>query len=188
MMTLLLESEIAVAVALSLMSLVLLFRWAYRRDRASARALFVSLGATFLGPLVSVLVVTQREEVILMCHRLASAVDQGDVRAIETSLDDSFEASGLNRGEFVERLEAALTRYRVDQPRLRAFDVKVDDAAATAEFIASAQVRFAEGAWDRLPTKWRVRFRRAGSQWLVASMESIPVPPLHMKMTGEWLR
>lgn len=188
MMTLLFEREVALGATMALVSLVLLFRWAYRRDRTSAKALFISLGATLLGPLVSVLVVTQREEVIATCLQLASAVDAGDVSVIESSLDDSFEAGGLNRGEFVERLEAALSRYRVDQPRLRAFDVKVDDSAATAEFIASAQVRFAEGAWDRLPTKWRVRFRRLGNQWLIASIESIPVPPLHMKTTGEWLR
>lgn len=186
---LLFENTFALAGVLAAIVLLLLFRWANWRDRASARALLIAVAAAAGLPVLSALVVTQREEVIGTCLAMARAVDDGDLRAIDRFLDKSCVVGGLNREAFLIRLEAALTRFRVDQPQLRGFEVVVDPTGrAAAEFTASAQLRSAEGDWGRVPTKWRVSLRRVGDAWRLTGVESIPVPPLNLKTTGDWLR
>lgn len=183
------ENTVALAGVLAVFVLLLLFRWANRRDRASARALLIALAAAAGLPALSALVVTQREQVIHTCHAMACAVDDGAVAAFGEFLDGSCVVGGLDRASFLDRLEEMLTRFRVDQPRLRGFEITVDSAGrAVAEFTASAQLRSAEGNWDRVPTRWRVSLRRTGERWRVTGIESIPVPPLNLRTTSDWLR
>lgn len=185
---LLFENAVALAGILAVVVLLLLFRWANRRDRRSVRGLLVAVGVAVALPTLSVSVVTQREEVILACQAMALAVDDGDMGAIGEFLDESCVVGGLDRRGFLERLENVLTRFRVDQPRLRGFEVVVSSTSrAMAEFTTWAQIRSAEGMWDRVPTKWRVSLRCARETWRVTGIESIPIPPLHLRTTNEWL-
>jgi hypothetical protein len=183
------ENTVGLAGILAAILLIFLFRWAHRRDRAAARALLAALAIAAGLPALSALVVTQREQVIETCQAMARAVDDGHVGAFGEFLDGTCEVGGLRKEAFLERLEDMLTRFRVDQPRLRGFEVEVaPKGSASAEFTASAQIRSAEGIQDRVPTKWRVSFRRVGNAWRVTGIESIPVPPLHLRTTSDWLR
>lgn len=173
---LLFENTVVLAGILVVVVLLFLIRWANRRDGSSVRALLASAGVALALPALSVLVVTQREEIIATCHAMALAVDDGDVAAIAAFLDETCVVGGLSREAFLERLEDVLTRFRVDQPRLRGFEVVADPAGGTvAEFTASAQIRAVEGVWDRVPTQWRVSLRRVGHAWRVTGIDSIPV-------------
>ena len=186
---LLFENTIVLAGMLAIILLLFLFRWANRRDQASVRWLLIAVGVVGGLPMLSALVVTQREEVIATCQSLARAVDNGDLAAIGEFLDQACVVGGISRPEFLERLEDVLTRFRVDQPRLRAFEVMVDKAGrSVAEFTASAQIRGIENVWDRVPTKWRVSLRRVGDAWRATEIESIPIPPLQLRTPGLWLR
>jgi len=185
---LLFERPILIAAILALGVLTLLFHWANRRDRGSVRALLIGLALLVLAPSLSVWVVTEREEVAATCAALARTVDDGEVSAFSEALAPEFALGRLDRAAFLERVERTLTRYRVDQPRLWGFNIEVRADQAVAAFSASAQIRSAEGVWDRLPTKWKLSFRRGGMRWLVQRIESIPVPPLNLRTTDDWLR
>ncbi len=186
---LLFEDLLLLALLLGIAEFVLLWHWARRRDRASSRALLVGLSASTALIFLSALVHTPREQVVDVCHHLATLVDEGDVAKIGDVLHDEFQAGSLGRAAFLSRVESALTRYRVDQPRLRGFEVTVTGGdQAIANFQASAQIRSAEQVYGRLPSRWGVAFRRTGSTWKVTSVESIPVPPLNLRNLDEWLR
>lgn len=153
------------------------------------RGLLAAVGAASGLTTLSVSVVTQREEIIATCHEMARAVDDGDLAAIGAFLDETCVVGGISRPAFLERLEDTLTRFRVDQPRLRGFEVVVNPAdRAVAELSAAARIRAVENVWDRVPTKWRVSFRRVGEAWRVTEIESIPIPPLHLRTTNDGLR
>ena len=183
------ERALLLAAILAVGVVILLFRWANRRDRASVRAVLIGLGLLVFAPSVSLLVVTDREEIMTACDQLARAVDAGDLGAIHDALAPELTAASLDRAAFLERVERALTRFRVDQPRLWGFEIELGPSGrAVAEFSASAQIRAAEGVWDRLPTMWKLALRREGQRWRVTRIESLPVPPLNLRTTDDWLR
>lgn len=187
--SILFERPVLPGAILALGVLFLLYRWANRRDTSSARAVWIGVGLMILAPTVSILVVTVREEIAEACEGLARAVDEGDVAAISEMLAPEFTAGGLDRAVFVERVERALTRFRVDQPRLWGYEIDLSsDGSAVATFSASAQLHGADGVWDRLPTRWKVSFRLEGRSWRAERIESVPVPPLNLRTTDDWLQ
>ena len=143
------------------------------------------------GPLLlilSIVVVTSREQIIELCEDLARHVDKGDVAAVGARLAADFEAGQLDRDEFVDRLERTLIRHRVDDPELRGFVVTFPAKnVGVAEFRASASVRSPELIYDRFTSRWRATCRRSGGEWKITKLESLPTPPLNIGDVRHWL-
>jgi hypothetical protein len=185
---LLFESPILLLPLVLIVLFILIVRWSRRRDRGSARAMTIGFIAAAMLLALPGLVVTRREQIIAECRELARAVDDGDVAAIDARLAEDFRIGDLDRAAVVGRLTDTLTRFRVDDPRLRRFEVSFPTPnTAVATFAASARVRSAESLYDRLPSRWRLTFRETEG-WKVARLESLPVPPLNLPSVEAWLR
>jgi len=182
------EDPVWLGAGLLFIQLILILRWAGRRDASSRYALRAGLAMSALLMGISVVVITPREEIIAACLDLARAVDDGDVSAIAANLADDFEAGALDRAEFLARLEGTLSRTRVDRPRLRRFEVTfADPYHACVVLNATAQMRASNGFAGRLPTRWRLTFHRAATDWKLDAAESLPIPPLNLREFATWL-
>lgn len=163
--------------------------WSLRRTAATGRAVWCGF---ILGPLLlalSFLVTTPRERVMAECRWLARAVDDGNMEALAAGLDDHFEAAGMDRREFLSRVERVLTRARVDDVRLSDMAVRIiAPDQAVAEFQASGRLRSEQAYFDWLTSRWRVTFRRSDERWRVTTLESLPVPPWNVRNLHEWLK
>lgn len=167
---------------------VLICLWSWRRTKLARQATIAGLIALPVGLALSQFVVTPAEEVMAKCQSLAAAVDEGDMATIAAGVAAGFEASGLSREEFLARVEQTLTRIRIDRPRLSRFEIETAEHDAVAEFSVTCRIRSEDFTLEALPTRWRVSFRNRSGDWLVTSIESIPVPPLNLRTVDDWLR
>jgi len=127
-------------------------------------------------------IVTPRERIRSICDDLARLVDEGNVTELEKRVSRNFRAGGMDRKEFLDRLDAVLTRYRLDQIRLHDINVHMeanDEAETTLN--ARCNIRSAEEFTASIPTRWRLRFSKQGEDWLLKEVESVPIPPLHLR-------
>jgi len=185
----LLESRLLLFGAWMALQLVVIGVWSWRRTRAANRAVWAGLIALPLLMLVSTLVETGREQLIATCRSLARNVERGEVWAIKSRLAPGFEAAQLDRAAFGERLEPALQRYAVGNVRLSRFGFAFDaDDRATVALSASCNVRTADRFMNRVLTRWRVRFIRAGDEWLITSLEAVPTPFSPVRHLRDWIR
>ena len=182
------ESLWLLAVVWVVVQFTLIAIWSRQRNRLWARTVWGGFAAGPLLLILSIVVVTSREQIIELCEDLARHVDKGDVAAIDPRLAADFEAGQLGRDEFVDRLERTLTRYRVDNPELRGFVVTFPAKdVGVAEFRASASVRSPELIYDRFTSRWRATCRRSNGEWKVTKLESLPTPPLNIGDVRHWL-
>jgi len=187
--TLLFENLWALAALLVAVETVLIVVWARRRTRASVRAAWVGFAMIPASLTLSILIETPRERVIAFCWELARAVDEGEVNSIAEHFADDFQTDGFDRSAFVDRLEQTLTRFRVDQPRLRDFEVAFPtDESAVVTLTATCRIRSIDAVFDHLPSRWRLTLRRDRDSWLVVKIESIPILPLNLRDLRDWLR
>jgi len=146
--------------------------WSLRRSRATVQAVWAVL---LIGPILivlSILVVTPREEIERTIRRLAKAVDDGNMLALKEGLAEEFTADSASRGEFLERVERTLTKHAAENVRVFAFDAQTSpEGRAEVEFTATATVRIPEVAWEWVSTRWRLRLRRANGRWLVTEVQ-----------------
>lgn len=138
---------------------------------------------------LNVTVVTTAERLEQICRRLAVAVDEGSIAEIRIHLADDFLADGLDREAFMRLVERALTRYRIESPQLSDLKVRFEgDSNANVELTASAYVQSADAVMDRLPTRWRIKYRSHGEAWLITAIEVVPIPPLQLRRLGDITR
>jgi len=147
-----------------------------------ARFALAALGLTGILATAAALIVTPRERIIETCRSLARIADEGDVSSLDRYLAPSFQANGLERAVWLDRVSAVLTRTRLDHVRIRGIHVEWESPGrANVTFNATCNIRTAEGFGSYIPTRWRLRFDRIGDSWLLTTVESIPVPPLFLK-------
>ncbi len=187
--TLLFERPWLLLLGLVAIEFTLVALWSRRRSPGLSRLIWTCLAATPVLLVLCHLVVTPRERIIALCHELASAVEAGDMAAIEERLAADFEAAGLNGADLVDRVEQTLTRHHVIKPRLGGFEVTFPtDRVGEVTFRAICRVESYEGYFDRLPSRWRLTLRRGGDTWEVITIETLPVPPLHARSLQELFR
>ena len=187
--SLLFEEPIALATICIGGEFLLLWVWSRRRTRLAAQAMWMGAVAAIVLPGLSLAVVTPREQIIQTCRELGKAVDEGDMEVISARFSPSFSTDGWDRDELVRRAIRALTRVRVDQVRLRHFEIDfLDKQQATATFDATCNVRTTDGFAGTLPSRWELSFRKVGTQWVVSALKSIPVPPFQITRLDDWLR
>lgn len=144
----------------------------------------ILLSTVFTATLVAAswFIETPREQIAATCRVLARLVDDGDINELERRLASDFEANGLDREAFLDRVSAMLSRTRLDHVRIRGIDVTLEgQRGAIATFDANCNIRSAEDFTAALPSRWRLRFEKDGEQWLLQQVESIPVPPLNLR-------
>lgn len=185
----LLEDVWKLVVLWAVLQFLLVCLWSWTRARRVAVANWVTLAMIPVLSGISIFIQTPAEQIIETCQRAARAVDIGDMRTIAELLSIEFKAGTLDREAFLARLEGTLTRVRVDKPRLRAFDVTVtSQTVAEAVFRASCRVRTPEFSRNGLLSKWRIRFQREADTWRLTGIESLPVPPMNVRVLGDWFR
>ena len=176
------------AVCVGIQGLLLLL-WRQRPGRVTARAVWLGAAAIPILIGMSIVVVTPRERIIAICHELAIYVDEVNIAGIAVHISDDFETDGFDRTALLDGIERALTTVRVDNLRLRRFEVTFsDEDTALATFSATCRVRSNDFQQERLSSRWGITFRLSNDRRLIERIESIPVPPLHFRRLGEWLR
>ena len=177
----LLDSLWILAAVLVAVQLVLIAIWSRLRSRGAGRAVWIGFAAIPTLLILSAVVVTPRERIIIICHDLADAVEANNPAGIEAYLSGDFQAGGLDRLQFMDHAEATLERFSVYYPELRRFEVtfpRKDKTVAT--FNVFCRIESPEAMLGWLPTRWRLTFRYVGGAWKVTNIESIPIPPLHI--------
>ncbi len=168
---------------------LLLWVWSRQRTRWAARATWIGAAVSVVLPGISVSVVTPRERIIQTCRELGRAVDDGDMDALTARMAPGFSSDGWDRNDFVGRMAQTLTRARLDQVRLRHFEVELTNKKlASATFDATCNVRTTDGFVGALPSTWKLLLQNDGGHWVVSGVESIPVPPLRISRLSDWLR
>jgi hypothetical protein len=158
---------------LAVIQLVLIAVWSRRRTPRARRAVWIGFVVFPLLVLVQALVVTNRERLIGICHDLARACRDGDPAAFGRHVSDTFAAEARGGGErwdkaaLLDWLERQLTTYRIEEPRLRQFEVEPDGDRAVVRFAATCRVISSEQIINRYPSAWELHFHRIGGQWLL---------------------
>jgi len=185
----LLENRLLLFGVWMLVQLALIGVWSWRRSRTANRGVWVGLIALPVLLALSTVVVTQREQLIALCRKLAVHVERGEVRQIAEHLNAKFESGDLDREAFVERLEPALKRFNISNLYLSRFEFDFDDADHVAvELSATCNVRTADAFFGRVLSRWRVKFVRRAGEWYLTSVEVIPTPLSPVRDVRDWIR
>lgn len=183
-----LESRILLLLAWAPLQIAAIAFWSFQRTTLAKRIVWSGFAALPLLMVVSTIVVTQREEVINLCRRLARAVEQADVAAIAHHIAPDFAAAGYDRDAFLDRLDQRLHQVRVQRPRLSSFDVTAADGATIVTFTAAAGVRAPDVPYQYLLTRWRIHLRRAPDTWHITRLEPVPTPTFPIRDLRQFVR
>ena len=187
----LLESLPALLVAWIAAQFGLICLWSWRRSRGTARAVWIGFGLLPTLAASSLLIVTDKERLVRLCHDMARTVEIADVNALAARLSPGLQAGPLGHDAFLDRLRGALTKHRVQWVELSRFDRTDRDGrmnGATMEFDASCGVSASEEVFDRLRTRWRLSFDWAGDEWFVTRIEALPTPFSPIRDLNDLLR
>lgn len=174
--------------SLGAIQFLLICLWSWRRTTRTKRAVWIGfvLIPTLVG--LSAAVTTTREQIIELCRELARYVEDGNATAIALRLSEDFEAEGLDRAAFEQRLIEAFKRYRIDRPRLSRFEIALpSDDRAVAEFDAACFVRTDQVLANSVLTRWRVFFREDNDRWRLTQVQAVPAPFSPLRSLGQWL-
>ena len=189
-----LESYWLLIIVWVVVQFVLVCVWSLWRARASSWMVGVGLLMLPILLVVSRLVVTSGEQIRSLCYELAAAVEAGDLAALRVRLSPGLEVTSLSRDKLIDRIESAITRHSVREPRLSRFALEdVTRNKGVVLFSASARVDSREVGLLTLATRWRLTCRRSeesggSDSWQVTRIELIPTPPLNIRSVDDLLR
>jgi hypothetical protein len=132
--------------------------------------------------LLQALVVTDRERLVSICHAMAQAVQKGDVGGVAEHVSPQFlnqdpqGGRSIGKVQLIETLEQLLSRYDVEEPRLRQFEVEVAGAEAVVRFTASCRIITSDEIIAPMGSAWELSFARAEGSWRVIDIRPRPTP------------
>lgn len=173
--------------ALIALQFVLIAIWSWRRTPRAGLAVRMGFVAAPLLLALSYFVQTPREKIESICGQLVDAIEREDVFAFERLLAPEFQLGKVHRSDIESYLERLFARVDVSHSILHAFEFDIRSDHATVEFLAKTDVVYDEWRQSWLPSKWRLTFRKHADGWTVTEIESIPVPPLHMRDLQEYV-
>ena len=179
--SLLLERLWLLGGALIALQFVLIAIWSWRRTPRAGLAVRVGFVVVPALLALSYFVQTPREKIESICKQLVDAVEREDVFAFERHLAPSFQIGNVHRSDVESYLERLFARVDVSHSILHAYEFDIRGDHATVEFLAKTDVVYDEWHQRWLPSKWRLRCRKHTDGWMVTALDSIPVPPLHMR-------
>lgn len=175
MSQILFESPLKLAVLVFLPVVVTSWVWFVRQTPRSRNAMLatMALGAALFG--LQAAVVTQREVLIDLCHKLATMTEEGNIDGIGRCLDETFQAEGLDRAAMLTRIERALHQYRPEESRLSGFDFTFDgEDRATVTFNVFCRISTGQMIEHGVPSRWRLTLLRRPAGWRVNCIEALP--------------
>ncbi len=190
------ESWWLLAVVWIVIQFVAIAYWSWRRTDVAKYVVWVGFALLPILLLTSKLVVTDREQIVELCHQLGIAVETADVDYIAGYLADDFSAQGYDKATFVERLRSRLGDTRLADVSLGSFMVELTDSdEPLAEFSALLQIDSPDFAYEWVTIRCRVTWRRtsidgrrASNTWLITKVEQIPNNVAPLRQLADWLR
>ncbi len=171
------ESPLLLVICWAPVQVMLLAAWSRTRTPGSAKRFWVVMLMLPAILLLQATVQTERERISDRCRSLAEFAALGDIPSIERALAPDFHAAQWDRDSFVQRTKAVLKRNRIQRPSLRGFDVSAaSHKTAVAEFTASANVLTSDNLSGRVSARFRLSFIKKGDDWLILSIEIVPIP------------
>lgn len=185
---LLLESLLGLLAALLAVQFLLISLWSWRRSPTTGRAVWIGFLAMPILLLTSWLVITPRERLLHICREIALHAELKEVDAIGNYFSSNVDADGWDRHELLENIDRVLSTYRLERTTFSGFEVTAQGNEHVAEFGASCDISTRDGDLQRLPTAWRLTFRRSDQEWEIIRVESVPVPPLQIRDLQDLMR
>lgn len=191
MQTLLFESPWLLVPTLLVAQLVLVGIWSSRRTPLARR---IMLGGFLICPLlllVQAWVQTDRERLIDICRQMARRVEAVDPPGFVEFLAQDFHSTGrsadglLDAQGMLEELRQLLNTYRIEQPRLRSFQVQVTGNQANVRYAATCRVITPDQVWPLINSAWELGFVRQDDQWRVVTLDLRPTPTLPFNSLAE---
>ena len=124
-----------------------------------------------LLPVVSRLVVTDREQVAAVCKSLVDLTELGDVNGIARYIADNFDADGIDRDAFNEAVESTLTSVQVQDASIYNLNVTATGDEAEAQFGVSCKLVSSSQVDYGVLSAWTVRFVKDGDEWKVVEVQ-----------------
>ena len=166
---------------LVVMQLALIAVWSNRRTRSARRIMLAGLALCILLPAIQHLVVTDRERIEGVCHRLVRLTESGNVDGIAACIDPDFETDGVSRARFVDAVRHTLTRVQILDASLHNVRIETTADAAEARFSVTCKVVGESQMHYGVLSAWTVRLVRDGQTWRVIGLtpRETPVFPYH---------
>jgi hypothetical protein len=112
-------------------------------------------------------VVTDREWIEQILEELALAVDCEDLETIEAALANTIEAEGMDKAQFMARLESIFEQAEIDEVHILDAEISVDDTSASVHLQAHCRVRAPDWPYEYHLSSWDLRFVRGTDTWLL---------------------
>lgn len=158
-------------VALVVIQIVLIAVWSSRRTNRSRLVMLAGFALCVVLPVMSRLVVTDREQVAGVCETLVDLTELGDVNGIARHIADDFNADGINRDGFNEAVKSTLTSVQVQDASMYNLRVTTTDDQAEAQFGVRCKLVTASQVDYGVLSAWTVRFVRDGDEWKIIEVQ-----------------
>ncbi len=164
---------------LVLLQLVLIHRWSKYRTDVARRMV---LGGFVIFPLLCILqifVVTQREQLILACRQVARAVQSHDLPDLAKIVSADFQSGSssssdsIDRGDFLDMVDALLDTYQIEEVRLTGFEVEIAGDRATVRYSSTCRVVTRDSMIARIPSRWELTFERESQGWRIVQLRPL---------------
>lgn len=144
------------------------------------RGLWLTLGVCALLLVLQKVVVTDRERLAQLATELASAVDDGDVGAIDARLDSSFQYRNQDKLAFLTDVNERLQRWQINEASLSGLRVEIDGDRATMAFHASCDWRSGDKVEYNILSAWELQCVRRPDGWKLQRIVSAKIGPAGM--------
>jgi hypothetical protein len=139
-----------------------------RMTTRTRRSVWVTLAVCTALILLNKLVTTRREQLVAAIGSMAQAVDEADLPAITSRLDDEFQYGHWDKAGFVAELNRKLQDWRIDEVSVGGFEIDLTGQSAKVAFRASCDwrghnesqtgvVSFWTQEWVLRPDGWKLR-------------------------------
>lgn len=158
-------------IALAVFQIVLIAVWSSRRTNRSRQVMLIGFALCVALPIISRLIVTDREQVAGICKTLVDLTELGDVKGIAKYVAEDFDADGIDRDAFNEAVESTLTSVQVQDASIYNLNVTATGDEAEAQFGVSCKLVTASQVDYGVLSAWTVRFIKDGDDWKVVEVQ-----------------
>ena len=149
------------------------------RDIIGSTKFVISFSVCAVLILLNKLVVTDSERAVEAVRTMARAVDDGDVPAIASKVDDDFHYLNWDKAGFVAELNQKLQQWRVDRAQVGRFEVQIQGDVAQVSFRASCDWQGANQSQTGVASSWTLEFVRQPDGWKLRRIVSAKVGPAY---------
>jgi hypothetical protein len=150
--------------------------------------LLIGLLLLIVLPVVQWLVVTDREAVRQSLTELVNSVQQGDVSRFSTHVAEQFQAGTVDREQFLDRVESAMNRIRIENAKLKFEEVTVANDNAIVRMRVFCRV-IAENDWEpNAISAWEIELAKEDDAWRIISLQPRPTPAFPLSRLEDVLR